>query len=164
MKYSIRVKEINNGSENLKGIASVVLGDSFRLDNIMILNNSSKNQLYVSMPSHKTNQVDENGKPVYQEYFNPITKEFRDELYSNILGAFTELRDHQAGKTYRVEINENETTMPELAIRVTPYEKEGSNIKGLASVKLEISTGERTLPAQPRLCTLKYITNKRAVT
>ncbi len=35
MKYSIKVNEVANGSENIRGIASVTLGDSFKLNNIL---------------------------------------------------------------------------------------------------------------------------------
>lgn len=63
MKYSIKVSEVKNGSENLKGVATVVLGDSFKLGNIAIMNDSTKNQLFVSMPSYRTNQTNEQGKP-----------------------------------------------------------------------------------------------------
>lgn len=136
MKYSIKVSEVKNGSENLRGLATVVLGDSFKLNNIAILNNSEKNQLYVAMPSYKTNQVDEQGKAVYKDIYNPTTAKFRSELYDNILNAFDELQNHQAKNSYKVEINSKDTTMPEFTVRVTPYEKEGTNIKGLASIHL----------------------------
>lgn len=137
MKYEIKVSEVKNGSENLKGIATVVLGGSFRLGNIMIMNDPNKDRLFVAMPSYKTNQVDEQGKTVFRDIFNPISKEFREELYNNILDAFSELREHQAGNRYNVIINEKDTTMPEVEVRVTPYEKEGSNLKGLVSLKIE---------------------------
>lgn len=137
MKYEIKVSEVKNGSENLKGIATVVLGDSFRLGNIMIMNNPNKDKLFVAMPSYKTNQVDEQGKTVFKDIFNPVSKEFREELYNNILDAFTELKEHQAGNRYNVIFNEKDTTMPEIEVRVTPYEKEGSNLKGLVSLKIE---------------------------
>ncbi len=137
MKYNIKVSEVKNGSENLKGLATVVLGDSFRLGNIMIMNDPKKDQLFVAMPSYKTNQVNDKGEPVFNSYFNPTSKEFYSELSSNILDAFNELKEHQAGNRYNVTINEKDTTMPEFEVRVTPFEKENSNIKGLVSMKIE---------------------------
>lgn len=137
MKYSIKVSEVKNGSENLKGLATVVLGDSFKLGNIAIMNDPNKNQLFVSMPSYKSNQMDEQQNAVYKDIFNPTTAQFRKELYDNILSAFNELQEHQAGNSYRVNINEKDTTMPEFSVRVTPYEKENSNIKALASIHIE---------------------------
>lgn len=139
MKYSIKVNEVKNGSENLQGLVTVTLGDSFKLNNISILKDPRSTQLYVAMPAYKTNQVDENGKAIYKDIYNPISSEFRKELYDNILGAFKELQEHQAGNSYRLEVNGKDTTMPEFSVHVTPYEREGSNIKGLASVYIENS-------------------------
>lgn len=137
MKYSIKVSEVKNGSENLKGVATVVLGDSFKLGNIAIMNDPAKNQLFVSMPSYRTNQTNEQGKTVYKDFFNPTTAEFRKELYDNILGAFNELQEHQAGNSYRMEVNKKDTSMPEFSVRATPFEKDNTNLKGLASNKKE---------------------------
>ena len=137
MKYSIKVSEVKKGSENLKGVATVVLGDSFKLGNIAIMNDPTKNQLFVSMPSYKTNQTNEHGKAVYKDFFNPTTAEFRKELYDNVLGAFKELQEHQAGNSYRMEVNKKDTSMPEFSVRVTPFEKDNSNLKGLASINIE---------------------------
>lgn len=137
MKYSIKVSEVKNGSENLKGVATVVLGDSFKLGNIAIMNNPATNQLFVSMPSYKTNETNEQGKAVYKDFYNPTTAEFRKELYDNILGAFKELQEHQAGNSYRMEVNKKDTSMPEFAVRVTPFEKENTNLKGLVSINIE---------------------------
>ncbi|MGN0377467.1 MAG: septation protein SpoVG family protein [Suilimivivens sp.] len=139
MKYSIRVSEVANGSENLKGIATVTLGDSFKLTGIKIYNSPEKEKLFISMPSYKTNQVNDQGEIIYKDIFHPITPEFREALYSNILDSFAELHDNQAKNSYIVEVNDHVTTMPEFSVRVTPYEKEGSSIKGLCSVTFEDS-------------------------
>lgn len=132
MKYSIKVNEVHNGSENIRGIASVTLGDSFKLNNITIVNDPrEENKLFVSMPSYKNNEEE------YKDIFNPNTKEFRDELYNNILDAFHELHDVQAKNSYTVEYNKKDTKMPDFTVRVTPYEKDGSSIKGLASISFD---------------------------
>lgn len=132
MKYSIKVNEVTNGSENIRGIANVTLGDSFKLNNIKIMNDPrEENKLFVAMPSYKNNEGE------YKDIFNPNTKEFRNELYGNILNAYHELHDVQAKNSYTVEYNKKDTRMPEFAVRVTPYEKEGSSIKGLASIRFD---------------------------
>ena len=94
MKYSIRVNEVNNMDGNLKGFATVVFSDSFKVTNIAILENQEKGQLFVSMPRYRTNEQDENGN-VYKDICNPITKEFREELYGNILEACGNLQNLQ---------------------------------------------------------------------
>lgn len=129
MKYSIKVSEVKNGSENLRGIASVTLGDSFKLNNIKIMNDPrEEGKLFVAMPSYK------DGQGEYKDIFNPTTKEFHDELYGNLLDAFKELNENQAKNSYTVEFNKKDTAMPDFAVRVTPYTREGSTIRGMASI------------------------------
>lgn len=139
MKYSIKVSEVQGGSENLKGIVALTLADSFKLTGIKIYNNPEKDTLFVAMPSYKMSHLNENGETVYKDIFNPITAEFRKALYENILDAYNELHENQARNSYTLEVNEKVSTMPDFSVHVTPYEKEGSNIKGLCSVTFENS-------------------------
>lgn len=139
MKYSIKVNEVTNSEGSLKGYASVTLNDSFKLSNIRIFENQETGSLFVTMPSYKTSEIGENGENIYKDIFNPITKETRDELYSNILDTYRELHDHQAGRSNRITVNERDTAMPDFSVRVTPYEREGSNVRGLASIYFDNS-------------------------
>lgn len=154
MKYSIKVSEVRNlDSANLRGIVSVTLGDSFKLNNIKIMNDPrEEGKLFVAMPSYK------DGQGEYKDIFNPTTKVFRDELYRNILDAFQELIENQAKNSYTVEYDKKDTAMPEFSVRVTPYTKEGSQIRGMASINFNgltvhnvtIHQGkENLLPAMP---------------
>ena len=116
MKYSIKVNEVRaKDGSNIKGFATVVFGDSFKITNIAILENKEKGELFVSMPRYRSNERDEKNSVIYKDVCNPITAEFREELYTNIL------------------------EMPEFSVTVTPYEREGSNIKGLARIYFENS-------------------------
>lgn len=129
MKYSIKVNEVRNGSENVRGIASVTLGDSFKLNNITIVNDPREpGKVFVSMPSYK------DGQGEFKDIFHPTTKEFHDELYDNILSAFHELTENVAKNSYTVEYNKNDNMMPDFNVRVTPYEKEGATIRAMASI------------------------------
>ena len=136
MKYSINVTEAKNQEGNVKGFATLVFGDSFKITNIAILENKEKDSLFVSMPRYKSNERDEHGGIVYKDVCNPITAEFRKELYDNILEAFEQVKasDGQEFKAERVEME-----MPEFSVTVTPYEREGSNIRGLARVYFDDS-------------------------
>ena len=40
------------------------------------------------MPSYKTKQTDDQGKAVYQDVCYPITKEFREKLYTEIVNQY----------------------------------------------------------------------------
>lgn len=140
MKYSIKVNEVkskngNNQESSLRGFATVVFGDSFKITNIAILENREKNQLFVSMPRYKSNELDGNGGTIYKDVCNPITAEFREELYCNILEAFEQVQNQEEQKKSVEEIIE----APQFSVTVTPYEKEGSNIRGLARIYFEDS-------------------------
>ena len=75
---------------------------------------------------------------VYKDICNPITKEFREELYGNILEVFERLKEQDKEQEQGVK-NEKINAEPEFSVTVTPYEKEGSNIKGLARIYFEDS-------------------------
>ena len=141
MKYSIKVNCINSKEgSNIKGFATVVFGDSFKITNIAILENKEKDQLFVSMPRYKSSERDKSGVTIYKDVCNPITAEFREELYTNILEAYEraivpeqeQVKDSGKGMKSSVE-------MPEFSVTVSPYEKDGSNIKGLARIYIEES-------------------------
>lgn len=112
-----------------------MFGDSFKITNIAILENKAKGTLFVSMPRYKSGERDENGGAVYKDVCNPITAEFREELYGNILDAFEQAREADNSQ-YR---ERGETEMPEFSVTVTPYEREGSNIRGLARIYFDDS-------------------------
>lgn len=136
MKYSINVTEAKNQEGNVKGFATLVFGDSFKITNIAILENREKDSLFVSMPRYKSNERDENGGIVYKDVCNPITAEFRKELYDNILEAFEQVK---AADGQEIKAERGEMEMPEFSVTVTPYEREGSNIRGLARVYFDDS-------------------------
>ena len=137
MKYSIKVNEVRaKEGSNIKGFATVVFGDSFKITNIAILENKDKGELFVSMPRYRSNERDESNGVIYKDVCNPITAEFREELYTNILDAYARIREPEKEETQKQERTQE---MPEFSVTVTPYEREGSNIKGLARIYFENS-------------------------
>ena len=133
MKYAIKVNEVKKENGNVKGFATVVFGDSFKITNIAIVENKDKEQLFVSMPRYKSNERSEDGSAIYKDVCNPITAEFREELYSNILEEYE--RVQAQGQPEKG--TEKDVTPPEFSVTVTPYEREGSNIRGLARIYIE---------------------------
>lgn len=86
MKYSIKVNEVRaKEGSNIKGFATVVFGDSFKITNIAILENKDKGELFVSMPRYRSNERDESNGVIYKDVCNPITAEFREELYTKVI-------------------------------------------------------------------------------
>ncbi|RGF49431.1 septation protein spoVG [Eubacterium sp. AF36-5BH] len=134
MKYTVKVNKVRKNEGNLRGFATVVFGESFKVTNIAILENSEGN-LFVSMPRYRSSEVDEKNNYIYKDICNPITREFRTELYDAILDGYK-----NAGNENREVTKEaNELEMPSFAVKVTPYEREGNNIKGLARIYLDDS-------------------------
>ena len=90
-----------------------------------------KGELFVSMPRYRSNERDESNGVIYKDVCNPITAEFREELYTNILDAYARIKEPAKEETQKQERTKE---MPEFSVTVTPYEREGSNIKGLARI------------------------------
>jgi len=127
MKYEITVGEVKVQNSNVKGYASVVFGDSFKVSNITILANRDK-QLYISMPHYA-----KSGDGERKDICYPTTKEFRGELEANILLALENLQ--QTGqKKYLVGDKQDMELL--FTVAVTPFEKENSSIRGFARIYL----------------------------
>lgn len=59
-------------------------------------------------------------------------KEFREKLYGQILEVYDRAKDHVKGAK-----SEEVVEMPEFSVSVTPFEREGSDIRGLARIFFE---------------------------
>ena len=72
----------------LKGLAKIYLDDCFVINNVSLL--QGKENVFVAMTSYKTKQTDKDGKVVYQDICFPVTKEFREKLYGEIIETYKE--------------------------------------------------------------------------
>lgn len=135
MEYSIKLNAVNNPEKSVKAFATLTFGESFKITNIAILQNS-EGKTFVSMPRFRSNERTEQNEAVYKDICNPITKDFREELYDNILGLYDEMDESGRTEVTR-ELEGSEE--PEFSVKVTPYEREGSNILGLARIYFEDS-------------------------
>ncbi len=88
MKYNIRVNDVKSEDSQIKAFATVTFADSLLVRNIAIIERRDSGDMFVSMPSYRTNEVTEKGEPIYRDVCNPITKEFYEELTKNILEAY----------------------------------------------------------------------------
>ena len=79
----VRVYLYNNDKSKTKAFASVTLGGVFAITNITIV--EGKNGPFVSMPQNLRG----NGRnSEYKDICFPVTKEFREELYTEILDEY----------------------------------------------------------------------------
>ena len=79
-KFNILVNVFEKEGSHIRGLARMYIEDAFVVQNISIV--EGKNGLFVSMPAYKT------GKGDYQDIAFPISKEFREKLYSSILDTY----------------------------------------------------------------------------
>lgn len=87
MNYSIKVNKLEKENWSTKAFVSVVFEESFKLTDITI-RETKNGETFVAMSGYKTSKKDEQGNPVYKNYFYPTTAEFRKELYDNIIKAY----------------------------------------------------------------------------
>lgn len=135
MEYAIKLNAVNNPDASVRAFATITFGESFKVTNVAVVEGRG-NQPFVSMPSFKSKERDEHNHAVYKDVCNPITKEFREELYGNILDLYAEME--QTGKAEIVKKAEG-AQEPDFTVKVTPFEREGSNILGLARIYFEDS-------------------------
>ncbi|MFR2213467.1 MAG: hypothetical protein ACLS61_06410 [Ruminococcus sp.] len=77
-----------------------------------------------AMPRFRFNSKDQHGNDVYKSVCNPITKEFRQELFDNILGAYA---DEQKERT----IDTKDGNDLQFKVSVIPYERQSGNVREL---------------------------------
>ena len=87
--------KIQDGKENLKAYADVVLDESIMIKGISVVD--GKNGLFLNMPSRKG--ADGN----YYDQVYPITKEFREELTKSVIDEYQHQLDKKMGQTAEPE-------------------------------------------------------------
>lgn len=130
MKYSIKLNAVSNPDKSVKAFAAVTFGDCFKITNIAVVK-TQEGEPFVSMPSFKSKERNEHNQPVYKDVCNPITSDFRKELYDDILALYGEME--RSGKL-EVSKAQDHLEEPKFRVAVTPFEREGSNIRGLARI------------------------------
>ena len=87
MSIKVTVTPMKEQEGCLKANASIILNDVFKVTGIRI-GISQKGNVFVSMPDYKTGRLYDNGKDVYQDIAYPVTRQFRQELYDEIVKGF----------------------------------------------------------------------------
>ncbi|WP_370805854.1 SpoVG family protein [Eubacterium ventriosum] len=127
MKYTIKVSEVNKES-NIRAMATVVFDDSFKVGSIAVVERKD-GELFVAMPQFRSSGKDKHGNDVYKSVCNPITKEFRQELFDNILATYA---SEQKERTIDTKDGRN----LQFKVSVNPFERQGSNIGGIGRIYL----------------------------
>ena len=88
---SVNVRKIEKEGSRMKGIASVLLDDSFAVHDIRII--EGDNGLFIAMPSRKT------ATGGYRDIAHPINPEVRSMFEDAILDAYNNAEDVKAEET-----------------------------------------------------------------
>ncbi|WP_299052593.1 septation protein SpoVG family protein [uncultured Eubacterium sp.] len=62
------------------------MDDKFVINNVTLI--QGKENVFVAMPSYRTKQKDKDGKTVYKDICFPVTKEFREKLYGEVIESY----------------------------------------------------------------------------
>lgn len=84
MDIKVTVTPMQNQDGDIKANASIIFNGVFKVTGIRI-GISRKRNIFVSMPDYKTGRLDGNGKDIYQDIAYPVTRQFRQELYNEIV-------------------------------------------------------------------------------
>lgn len=87
MDIKVTVTPMQNQEGCLKANASILFNNVFKVTGIRI-GISQKGNVFVSMPDYKTGKLDDNGKDIYQDIAYPVTRQFRQELYDEVVKEF----------------------------------------------------------------------------
>ena len=136
VKYIIRVNEVSNKDSNAKAYATVTFGDSLAVRNIAVVQKQGTEDLFVSMPSHRTNEVTEKGEPVFRDICNPITKEFYEELTENIHSAYNNRKTLPGGELI---VGEDKPKRIPYNIKISPVSREDSSLCGMGRMYIDDS-------------------------
>lgn len=94
MNIKVTVIPMKEQEGCLKANASIILNDAFKVTGIRI-GISQKGNVFVSMPDYKTGRLDDSGKDIYQDIAYPVTRQFRQELYDEIVKEFNAVMEQE---------------------------------------------------------------------
>ena len=84
---SVKIRKVEREGSRMKGIASVLLDDSFAVHDIRIIEGDKG--LFIAMPSKKTNSGE------YRDVAHPINPEVRAMFEEEILKAYDEAEESE---------------------------------------------------------------------
>lgn len=110
LRFKVSVIPFERQGGNVRGIGRIYFNDNFVVNNVSVL--QGKENLFVAMPSYKTKQTDEQGKAVYQDVCYPVTKEFREVLYGEVIDAYNAAKDRNVSKGEDYFVVAGDTELP----------------------------------------------------
>lgn len=94
MDIKVTVTPMQNQEGCLKANAAILFNNVFKVTGIRI-GISQKGNVFVSMPDYKTGKLDDAGKDIYQDIAYPVTRQFRQELYDEVVKEFKTVMEQE---------------------------------------------------------------------
>ncbi len=88
---SVNVRKIEKEGSRMKGIASIVLDDSFAIHDIRVI--EGDNGMFIAMPSRKT------ATGSYRDIAHPINPDMRKALQEAILDGYEKAEEYKPEET-----------------------------------------------------------------
>lgn len=90
-EFSVAVTPFKREGSNILGLARIYFEDSFVVSNVSVIQGKEKE--FVAMPSYMVKQNGKDGKSQYQDVCFPVTKEFREKLYNEIMDCYKQEKE-----------------------------------------------------------------------
>lgn len=133
MKLEARVTHFER--DNLVGLGTVKLGDGITLNNVRVV--QSEKGMFVAVPSYKTNKLDDEGKPLYADHYNPITAEMKQMFDEAVEMAYGSEDGKSQLERELPGVPEKQGTIALSKYGVNLATDKDSNVKGYASVVVD---------------------------
>lgn len=134
MQYEIDIYKFQMQKQpqpyQLIGLASITFEKQIKITNLMIKAGRPDSDIsYVSMPQYNSGKLDENKKPIYNEYCHPTNRDFREQIFLQINDQFNRNEKHIA---YELDGQLSYNIDLEL------FKKFSNNIQAIASINLNL--------------------------
>lgn len=125
MKYRMHMSPVEKEGSQIKGYGTLKIGEDITIKNLSLVANG-KGKLFLSTPNRRTNRMDRNGKPVYEDICFPITGEMRKQMQ---IAAISSLEEKKS-------IEFSDESYGSLLVTVTPFDAPYYNRVGRASLTI----------------------------
>ncbi|MBO5388777.1 MAG: septation protein SpoVG family protein [Lachnospiraceae bacterium] len=122
MKYEVRTNKVENGTNGVVAMATVVIEDKFAVNNIRLVHKAEEDKYVVYYPT-RPNTSEDSG---YSTILHPYTSELAQSLREAILTSYN---------TGENQVVTNDTKF-KLKVDVVPFEKEGTSLAAFCNVRL----------------------------
>lgn len=128
MKLAINVRPYTAKGSSVKGFADVTVNDTMTIHGVQVI--EGEKGLFVAMPQTSKPKEENSEEKVYSDLVFPTNAATRGFLSESILDVY-----FPEGVTFNTYTNKDLPNQ-EIKVRVTPYTKEGRNIRAMASATI----------------------------